>query len=152
MEVNGLRDKSGGSHVERCRNTSRVRGDILMTPDHTLSSCAALSSVEPKLVGLQGMALTWDATRSLRFVVHAAGWLHSMVLQKKRIKSFILKCYASEKIIALNTHTWLSPPGTHLIAEPTEAMQIKCLALGHCILMSGFEQSNSASRNRHSNH
>ena len=27
--------KPGGSIVERCQSTSQVRGDILMTPDHT---------------------------------------------------------------------------------------------------------------------
>ena len=46
----------------------------------------------------------------------------------------------------------LSQPGTHLTAESTEAMQIKCLAQGHNILMPGFEPSTSVSRNRHSNH
>ena len=42
-------------------------------------------------------------------------------------------------------------PGTHFTAESTEAMQIMCLAQGHNILMSGFEQSTSISGNRHSN-
>ena len=46
----------------------------------------------------------------------------------------------------------LSPPGTHFTAESTEAMQIKCLPQGHNILMSGFEQSTSVTRGRHSNH
>ena len=45
----------------------------------------------------------------------------------------------------------LSPPGTHFTAESTEAMQIKCLAEGHNILMPGDEQSTSVSRNRNSN-
>ena len=46
----------------------------------------------------------------------------------------------------------MSPPGTHFAAESTEAMQIKCLAQGHNIRMSGFEQSTSVTINRHSNH
>ena len=63
----------GWLHVERCRITSRVRGDALMTH-------AALGMVEPKLVSLVGKVLTRDATRRLRLVVNAAGWLHSMML------------------------------------------------------------------------
>ena len=46
----------------------------------------------------------------------------------------------------------LSPPGTHFIAESTEAMWIKCLAQGHDILMSGFELATSVFRHRHSKH
>ena len=36
-----------------------------------------------------------------------------------------------------------------LTADSTEAMRIKCLTQGHNILMPGFKQSTSASRNRH---
>ena len=39
-----------------------------------------MGRVDLELVGLLGKALTQDVTRRLRFVVHAAGWLHSMVL------------------------------------------------------------------------
>ena len=46
----------------------------------------------------------------------------------------------------------VSSPCTHFTAESTEAMWIKCLAQGHDILMSGFEQLTSVARNRHSNH
>ena len=42
--------------------------------------CAALGGVEPELVGFPGMALARDARKMLRFVVHAAGWLYTMVL------------------------------------------------------------------------
>ena len=49
----------------------------LMTPP---SSCAAMGRVEPELVGLPGKTSTRDATKRLRFVVHAAGWLRSTVL------------------------------------------------------------------------
>ena len=50
----------------------------LTTPDP--SRCATLGRVEPESIGLHGKALTRDATRRFRFVVHAAGWLHSMAL------------------------------------------------------------------------
>ena len=81
--VNGMHaslGQGGWSHVERCRSIYRVRGDTLVTPDHTLSRCVALRSGEPELVGLPRKALAQDATRRFRLVVHAAGWLHSMVL------------------------------------------------------------------------
>ena len=52
----------------------------LMTLDHTSSMYAALGRVESELVGYPGRVLIPYATSLLRFVVHAAGWLHSMVL------------------------------------------------------------------------
>ena len=55
--------------------------NTLMTPvAPPPSRCAALGWVESELVGLPGMALSLDAMGRLRFVVCAAGWLHSMVL------------------------------------------------------------------------
>ena len=65
------------SHVRRCQRTFRVKGDTLITPP---SKCAALGRVELKLDGLPGKTITRDATRSHQFVVHAAGWLHSIML------------------------------------------------------------------------
>ena len=50
-----------------------------MTPDHTASRCAALGIFVLELVGLNRKALSRDATRRLRFIVHAVGWFHSMV-------------------------------------------------------------------------
>ena len=47
----------------------------MMTP----SRCAALGIVVPELVGLFGKAFARDATRRLRFDVHAVGRLHSTV-------------------------------------------------------------------------
>ena len=44
------------------------------------SRYASFGRLEPELVSLPGKVLTRDVTRSLRFVVHAAGWVHSMVL------------------------------------------------------------------------
>ena len=35
-------------------------------------------------VGSSRKGLAWDATRRLRFVDHAAGWLHSMVIHARR--------------------------------------------------------------------
>ena len=74
-----MRDNAtrGWSPVGRCQSTSRVRGDTLMTQP---SRYAALGGVEPELVGLTGKALTRDVMRILRFVVQAAGWLHSILL------------------------------------------------------------------------
>ena len=39
-----------------------------------------MGRVEPKLAGLSGQALTLEAKGRLRFVVHAASWMRSMVL------------------------------------------------------------------------
>ena len=36
-----------------------------------------------RFVGLLGKTLTWDATRRFRLDVHAADWLHSMVLHRR---------------------------------------------------------------------
>ena len=57
-----------------------MRGDTLMKPEPQ-SRCAALGRVESELVGFLRKALTRNTTGKLRFVVHAAGWLHSMVLR-----------------------------------------------------------------------
>ena len=53
-----------------------MQGDTLMIPDHTALRCASLGRVEPELVSYLGKVITWDATRRLRFVDHATGWLH----------------------------------------------------------------------------
>ena len=74
----------GWSHVGRCLSTFRMRGDTLMTRITPPSRCVAQGRVEQELVGHPGMTLAWDATRRLRFVVPAAGWLHSMVLHGRR--------------------------------------------------------------------
>ena len=55
------------SHVGRCWIASRMRGDALTTPDQI----AALGRVDPELVDLPKRTLTRDATRRLRFAVHA---------------------------------------------------------------------------------
>ena len=71
-DMHAGQSQGGWSHVGKFRSASRVRGDILMS-----------LWVEPELVGLPGKALAMDVTRRLRFVVHAAGWLHSMVLYRR---------------------------------------------------------------------
>ena len=48
----------------------------------SLYKCVCLGRVEPESVCLPGKALTWQATRRLRFVIHAVSWLHSMVLHR----------------------------------------------------------------------
>ena len=50
-----------------------------MTPDHTAVPVRILGRVEPEFVRLPGKALARDATTKLRFNVHTAGVLHSMV-------------------------------------------------------------------------
>ena len=50
-----------------------------MTLDHTDIQILVLGMVQSELVGLPGKVFTRDSTRSLNFVVHASGWLHSMV-------------------------------------------------------------------------
>ena len=57
-----------------------MRGDTLTTPDHSTIHLCCLGTVESELVGLPAKALVQDAMRRLQFVVHAASWLHSMVL------------------------------------------------------------------------
>ena len=76
MELHAGQSRGGWSHVGRCRSTSQVRGDD--TRSHHRPG--ALGRVEPELVGLPGKTLTRDATRRLQFIVHAAGWPHSMML------------------------------------------------------------------------
>ena len=76
-----LDDAGGWSHVGRCRRTSSVRGDTLITPDHIAFMVRGSGFDRAGIfVGLTGRALTRDATRSLRFVVHAAGWLQYMMM------------------------------------------------------------------------
>ena len=52
-----------------------------MTPP---SRCAALCRIEPELAGLPGK-VTRDTKRRHRFVVHAAGWLHSNATSQEAI-------------------------------------------------------------------
>ena len=56
--------------------------NMLITPFVPTSRCTALCRVEQELVGLPGKVLTQDAMRRLRFVVHAASWLHSIVVHR----------------------------------------------------------------------
>ena len=68
------------SYVGSCRSTFRIQGDTLMTPDHTAVQVCSSGYGRAKLVGLPGKALTRDVTRRLLFVIHGAGWQHSMRL------------------------------------------------------------------------
>ena len=58
-------------------------------------------------------------------------------------KSGIFMCYASEKLIALNTLHEVVSPGTHFTAESTAAMWIKCIAQGHSILIQKIKNENA---------
>ena len=50
----------------------------LVTPNYIALQVRSSDWVELELVGLPVKALTLDARRSFQFIVHAAGWLHSM--------------------------------------------------------------------------
>ena len=65
---------------QRCQSTFRVRGDKLMIPDRTTIQVRSSGLGRAGIGRSSWKGLTRDATRRLRFVVHAAGWLHSMVL------------------------------------------------------------------------
>ena len=79
--VDGMHAVQKQGVVGRCRSTSREQTDTLIAPP---SRCAALGRVEPDFFSLLGKALTRDTTRWLRFVVHAADWLHCMLLHERR--------------------------------------------------------------------
>ena len=72
-----------------------------------------------------------------------------------QIYTLIIKCYFLQNAHSTEQtpFTIVSPPGTHFTAESTEAMWIKCLALGqNTLMLLGFELSITVSRNRHLNH
>ena len=62
-----------------------MRGDTLMTSDHT-SPGTQLWVGRAGIGRLPGKALTWDATRRLPFVVHAASCLHPMILHGRNCR------------------------------------------------------------------
>ena len=66
----------------RCEETDN-------TQSHRFSSAQLWVGSNCKLVCLTGKALDREATRRLRFVVHAAGWLRSMVLHGRVRRSAI---------------------------------------------------------------
>ena len=55
-----------------------------MIPDHTTIQVRSSGYGRVGIGRFSWKGLTRDATRRLRFVVHAAGWLHSMVLHGRR--------------------------------------------------------------------
>ena len=61
----------GWSRIGKCSCIFRVRGDTLMSPDHTAFQVRSSGRVEPGLFGVPEKTLTTDATRKL--LVHAAG-------------------------------------------------------------------------------
>ena len=82
-----------------------------MSPDHPLSTYAALVRVEPELIGLPGKGLARGTMRRLRFVVHAAGWLHSMVLHG-HIAAVTLTCRLNRLSMMIDTLTVVQYPDT----------------------------------------
>ena len=74
------RDNTGGAVLmwRDADGISKCKVRKLKTPDHTAFQVAAMGWVKSELVRFLGVGT--DARKRLRFVVHAAGWLHSMVL------------------------------------------------------------------------
>ena len=60
-----------------------------------------LGRVESGLVSLPGKALTRDAMRRLRFVVHAASCLHSMVLHGRMVAVTVVIVVAAVSVAVL---------------------------------------------------
>ena len=54
-----------------------------MIPDHTTIQVRISGKGQAGIGRFSWKGLTRYATRRLRFVVHAAGWLHSMVLHRR---------------------------------------------------------------------
>ena len=74
-----MQDKARGwLHVRRCRSTSRVQGDTLMTPDHTAVQVRSSGKGHDGIGRSSWKGLNTGRRERLRFVVHAASWLHSM--------------------------------------------------------------------------
>ena len=83
-----------GKHAGQSQVVGRMSGDAgafpecvgntLITPDRTtiLVRCSGKGRVGIGRFSWKGLAR--DATRRLWFVVHAAGWLHSMVIHGRR--------------------------------------------------------------------
>ena len=79
-----------GRHAGQSQVVARMSGDAgafpecvgntLITPDRTTIQVRSSGYGRAGIGRSSWKCLTRDATRRLRFVVHAAGWLHSMVL------------------------------------------------------------------------
>ena len=52
--MNARQSHGGCSHAGKCRSSSRVRGDAVMTPDHTAVQVRSSGRVEHESVGLPG--------------------------------------------------------------------------------------------------
>ena len=65
------------SHVDNCLSISRVRGDTLMTPDHTTVPVRNSVYYPAGIRRSSWKGLNADAARRLRLVVDVVGWLHS---------------------------------------------------------------------------
>ena len=64
-----------------------------------------MGRIESELVGLPGKALTQDATRRLRFIVHAAGRLHSMVLHGRLCCCCTARHLNASAVVCTYTHS-----------------------------------------------
>ena len=79
-----------GKHAGQSQVVGRMSGDAgafpecvgntLITPDRTTIQVRSSGHGRAGIGRSSWKGLTRDATRRLRFVVHATGWLHSMVI------------------------------------------------------------------------
>ena len=68
-------------------------GNTLITPDRTTIQVRSSGYGRAGIGRSSWKGLTRDATRRLRFVVHAAGWLHCMVLHGREYRCRMLKLW-----------------------------------------------------------
>ena len=107
-----------GKHAGQSQVVGRMSGDAgafpecvgntLITPDRTTIQVRISWQGRVGIGRSSWKGLTRDATRRLRFVVHAAGWLHSMVLHgriRSRRRIHMLSICASTAIDAHSNDT-----------------------------------------------
>ena len=105
-----------------CQSTSLRKCEVktLMTSDHTAFQAQSHGRVDSELAGLPRKALTQDATRRLRFVVHAAGLLDSTVLDER-------KGYVRSEKIALKNNITINMIRAKYIKKVYSLVLLTCL-------------------------
>ena len=99
-----------GRHAGQSQMVGRMSGDAgafpecvwntLITPDRTTVQVRYSGWGRAGIGRSSWKGLTRDATRRLRFVVHAAGWLLSMVLHGRQYKQNTA-CYTSLELMVM---------------------------------------------------
>ena len=90
-----------GKHAGQSQVVGRMSGDAgafpecvgntLITPDRTTNQVRSSGKARAGICRSSCKGLTRDATRRLRFVVHAVCWLHSMVLHGRMSICYVLE-------------------------------------------------------------